>query len=52
MPVWLRIDGLTTMIYAVARNEEIPARISVEICSLRSPENKVISFRFISNILI
>src|SRR5215475_1858400 len=30
MPVWLRIDGFTTIIYDVARKEDIPARISVE----------------------
>jgi hypothetical protein len=28
-PAWLRIAGLTTMIYIVARNVEIPARTSV-----------------------
>jgi len=30
MPVWLRMAGFTTIIYEVARKEDIPARISVE----------------------
>ena len=30
MPVWLRIWGLTTMMYAMAKNVVRPARISVE----------------------
>ncbi len=30
IPVWLRMAGFTTIIYDVARNEDIPARISVE----------------------
>jgi hypothetical protein len=28
-PAWLNIDGFTTIIYMVARNELIPAKISV-----------------------
>src|SRR5271170_1466202 len=30
MPVWLRMAGLTTIIYEVAKKEDIPATISVE----------------------
>ena len=29
IPVWESIEGLTTMMYMVAKNELIPARISV-----------------------
>jgi hypothetical protein len=41
MPVCERIDGFTTMIYDVARNDEIPAIISVEIFVLFFPSSKI-----------
>jgi hypothetical protein len=40
IPDWLRIEGLTTMIYIEARNVVVPAIISVLELVLFSPKEK------------